>query len=740
MNNTYSKKKSYCSAYSNALSPGETLGNFQYNQANNLSLNVLLHIFLSFFLLNCQPRENKYNEWKIYRGGAESNAYSQLNQINRKNVSKLQVAWIFNTEDTGPTIECNPIIIDGVMYVTSPALKVMALNAATGKLIWVFDPFENGRARGVNRGVTYWEEGNNKRIFFTAGSSLYALNAETGVLIKEFGNNGIVDLRDDLGKDPEKIEVGASSPGIIFRDLLIMGSYVSESEGAAPGHVRAYDVRSGKIKWIFHTIPQPGEYGYDTWEPGAWEKIGGANAWSGLSLDEKRKMVFLATGSCAPDFYGGDRKGKNLFANSVIALNAENGQRVWHYQIVHHDLWDYDLPAPPNLVTVTHDGKKVDAVAQVTKTGNVFLFDRENGMPLFPIEERKVPSSEIEGEESWPTQPFPLKPPAFVRQKYTEEDISDISPEARTYVIERLKTVRNQGIFTPASLEGSVVFPGMRGGAEWSGASFDVETGILYVNANEIPNIMSLHKVESTSESEKSLLTGKNLYQLNCATCHGIDRKGQEPFPPLLGISKKLNRSEALNRVKNGKGQMPSFPNLSEDEKNAIIHYLFEEKEEITSGRELKKTDVDSVPELKYAHSGYGQFLDKEGYPAVKPPWGTLSAIDLNKGEIVWQVPLGEYAELTQRGIAPTGTQNFGGTLVTAGGLIFVGASKDEKFRAFDKRSGKILWETLLPAGGYATPSTYEIDGKQYVVIAAGGGGKNATKKGDAFVAFSLSE
>lgn len=439
------------------------------------------------------------------QGRSGSNCYSALNHINTDNVQQLQVAWTYHTKDSGDAIQCNPIVMDGVIYLTSAALKVIALNAAEGDMIWKFDPFNDGKATGVNRGLTYWENGKNKRIFFTAGYELYALNAETGHIISDFGNNGKVDLRKGLDRDPEGIYVEATSPGIIYQDLLILGSRVSEGEGAAPGHVRAYDVYSGKEVWVFHTIPQPGEFGYDTWEKDAWKKIGGANSWSGFSLDEKRGWVFFATGSCSPDFYGGDRKGQNLFANSVIALNAENGKRVWHYQIVHHDLWDYDLPTPPNLVIINHRGKKTDAVAQATKTGNIFVLDRETGKPLFPVEERQVPSSDIEGEQSWPTQPFPLKPVPFVRQKYTDNDITDISKEAHSYATNRIKHVRNEGIFTPPGLQGSMVFPGMRGGAEWNGACFDVETGLLYVNANEIPNIMSLKRVE-TIPREKELL------------------------------------------------------------------------------------------------------------------------------------------------------------------------------------------------------------------------------------------
>ncbi|MES1160787.1 MAG: pyrroloquinoline quinone-dependent dehydrogenase, partial [Bacteroidota bacterium] len=420
-------------------------------------------LFILFFfagcLASCRHGDKKYSGWKVYRGNAQSNAYSSLDQINTGNVQRLQIAWQYHTKDSGISIECNPIIIDGVMYVTSPALKLIALKAGSGEMLWTFDPFQGGKADGVNRGVVYWEDGQDKRIFFSAGYKLYAINALSGRIISSFGRDGIVDLREGLDRRPGEITVDATSPGVIFGDLLIMGSRVSEGEGAAPGYVRAYDVRSGKKAWVFHTIPRPGEYGYDTWEKDAWKNIGGANAWSGLSLDEHRGMVFFATGSCAPDFYGGDRKGQNLFANSVIALNAKNGKRIWHYQIIHHDLWDYDPPMPPNLVTLHQNGKTIDAVVEATKTGNIFVFERETGKPVFDIKEQKVPLSDIKGEQSWPTQPFPVKPAPFVRQRYTEADISDISPEANAYIRRRLKNIRNEGIFTPSSDQGSIVFP-----------------------------------------------------------------------------------------------------------------------------------------------------------------------------------------------------------------------------------------------------------------------------------------
>jgi quinoprotein glucose dehydrogenase len=653
-------------------------------------------------------------------------------------VHELIPAWTFQTGDAGEdnrsTIECNPIIVDNIIYLTSPRLKLFALNAATGKQIWMFDPFREGEATDVNRGLSYWEDGNDKRILFPAYDKLYAINAKTGNPIVEFGNNGYVDMKVGLDLTSDESYALATSPGVIYKNLIIIGHKTSEGDDAVPGHIRAFDVVTGKLEWIFHTIPQPGEFGFDTWEdPDAWKTTGGANAWAGLAIDRERGIVFCPTGSAAPDFYGGSRKGSGLFADCLIALDAETGKRLWHFQVVHHNVWDYDLPSTPNLITLKKDGRKINAVAQITKMGHIFVFDRETGEPVYPIEERSVPQSDIEGEETWPTQPFPIAPPPFVRQKYTEDDLPTISEESRNYAARKIDSSRNEGIFTPLSYQGSVIFPGFRGGGEWGGAAFDFETGIMYVNANQIPNLVSIKKVTPAEEA----LNGKNLYELNCAICHGLDRKGQEVFPSLIGVGNRFNRIGIDTLIQKGKGEMPAFPQFSSDERKNIADFLLTEA---SDNVQFNKTSTGSYNgNAKFVSSGYTQFLDEQGYPAVKPPWGTLNAIDMNKGEILWQKPLGEFSELTEKGIPPTGTQNFGGCLVTRGGLIFIGASADEKFRAFDKNTGELLWEYKLPFGGYATPATYEVDNIQYVVIAAGGGGKVGTKSGDVYMAFKLS-
>ena len=690
-----------------------------------------------FLASGASPKKERSLDWQRHGGDAAGNQYSPLGQINTKNVQKLKVAWTYHSggkrDDNRSQIQCNPIVVNGVLYGTSAQLEVFALEAATGRKLWTFDPFSGSpgkNSQSVNRGVVYWASSDDERILFTIGPKLYALNARTGKAIVDFGQDGTVDLREGLGREAGHLFVNSRTPGAIYHDLLILGTTVSEGPApSAPGHIRAYDVRTGKVRWIFHTIPHPGEYGYETWPPDAWKRAGGANAWSGITVDEKRGLVFLPTGSAAFDFWGGNRQGSNLFANCVLALNAATGERVWHFQAVHHDIWDRDLPAAPNLVTVRHNGRRVDGVAQITKSGHVFLLDRETGKPLFPVEERPVPSSDLKGEAAWPTQPVPLKPPPFARQTFTEADVTDISPQSHAQVLERFKKTRTGQPFIPPSTTGTVIFPGYDGGGEWGGAAFDPKTGILYVNSNEMPWILTMVDISEDGHTQK----GQRIYNQYCATCHGLNKEGdpQQTFPGLMGLPKKMSKMEATRLVEEGKGFMPSFRFLSDSEKQALVGFLF---------GEVSEPDDEKVEAgIPYTHTGYNRFLDSDGYPAVKPPWGTLNAIDLNSGSITWTVPLGEFPELTKRGIPQTGTENYGGPVVTAGGLLFIAATKDEKFRAFDKKTGKVLWETKLPAGGYATPCTYMAHGKQYVVIAAGGG-KMGTPSGDAYVAFSLPE
>ena len=682
-----------------------------------------------------QVPKSGYTGWSVYGGGNESIRYSRLTQINRTNAGRLTVAWEYDTGEAskGSEIQCNPVVVDGVLYGTSPTLRLFALDAATGREKWSFQAATaaglTGRAR--NRGVVVWGEGAERRVFVSASNFLFAVNAATGKLIESFGQGGRIDMRAGLGRDLTKVTVAAATPGVAFKDLLIMGFMTSEDLPAAPGDIRAFDARTGNIRWSFHTIPHPGEYGYDTWPKEAWKYSGAANNWAGMALDEKRAMVFVPTGSASYDFYGANRVGDNLFANSLLALDANTGKRVWHFQTVKHDVWDRDLPAPPSLVTVQHDGKLVDAVAQITKSGHVYVFERETGKPLFPIEYRAVPPSDIEGEVLARTQPLPVRPPAFSRQRFTADMVTKRTPEVHRLVLERFKQIeRTAGQFEPPSAKGTIVFPGYDGGGEWGGAGFDPETGLLYVNANEMAWIMRMVLRAET----RGKVSGKVLYRRNCSGCHREDMGGSPPeFPALAGIGKKLTQAQVLDVVRKGAGRMPGFAHLGDPVTESITAYLM-------TGTEIaaEAPAAHSPYEMKYGFDGYNKFLDPDGYPAVEPPWGTLSAIDLDKGEIRWQIPFGEFPELVAKGLRNTGSENYGGPVVTAGGLIFIGATNhDRKFHVFDKLTGKLLWETLLPAAGNATPAVYELNGRQYIVIACGGG-KSGAPSGGKYVAFAL--
>ena len=686
------------------------------------------------------------HDWPVYGGTSENNHFSPLTQINRGNVQRLTVAWTYDSEESGG-LQSSPIVVDGVLYGLTPSEKVFALNAVTGKLLWKFDSGIKGTQ--PDRGLAYWSDGQDKdkdknkdrRIVVAVMNFVYALDAATGQPIPSFGKDGRIDLREDLGHDPAAQSIYVTTPAVIYKDLMIVGGREAETLPASPGDVRAYDVRSGKLRWSFHTIPHPGESGYDTWPKDAWKTSGAANNWAGMTVDTQRGIVYVPTGSAAFDFYGADRIGDDLFANSLIALNAATGERLWHFQSVKHDLWDRDFPAPPVLLTVDRGGKKVDAVAQTTKQGFVFLFDRTSGKPLFPIECRNYPASDVPGEVAAAQQCLPAKPAPFARQRLTEDLLTQRTPELHQWAIDKFHTFRSDGQFVPFSVgKDTVVFPGFDGGAEWGGAAADPETGILYVNANDVAWTGAL--AENTSESRPEAL-----YLNQCAVCHGEKMAGSPPaIPSLVGVGDRMSAADVAATIKNGKGRMPGFANLESDSDQwyALLSYVMSGGAKETPSRKENagKEVASSAPTpvaMKYHFTGYHKFLDPEGYPAVAPPWGTLNAINLNTGEFAWKIPLGEYPDLAAKGQKNTGTENYGGPVVTAGGLVFVAATNfDKKFRAFDKATGALLWETLLPFSANTTPAVYEVEGQQFVAIAAGGGKDPKSKSGGVYVAFTL--
>jgi quinoprotein glucose dehydrogenase len=675
-------------------------------------------------------------EWKEYLGGPERNHYSPLDQINAGNANKLSIAWEYHTGDSGQ-IQCNPIIVNGVLYAMTATATPFAIDAASGKEIW------KGTSEGpdffnTSRGLSYWEDGDDKRILYTRGPWLYAVDARNGRPITSFGDSGHVSLKAGLGETSEDKMVISNTPGTVYEDLIIMPLRLSEGTDAALGHVQAFNIRTGKLAWVFHTIPHPGEFGYESWPKETYKNtsgVGAANNWSGMSVDRKRGILFVPTGSAAYDFYGANREGSNLFANCLLALDAKTGKRIWHFQFVHHDILDRDAPAPPNLVTVTHDGRKIDAVAQVTKQGYVFLFDREYGTPLFPIREVPVPGSDIYNEEAWPTQPIPTKPEPYARQTLREEDISPYA-ENRQELIDSLRKSRSEGPFTPLSERGTIIYPGLDGGAEWGGAAADPD-GILYLNSNEMAWRISLGP--SNSEAQNTSMTpGQSLYASSCRTCHGTQRKGNPAsgYPSLVDIGSRRSREEVITVIEKGKGMMPAFPRFSEKEKKALTGFLFNDEKVAEPPKEPGLKPEKDV-KVSYSISGYVKFLDKNGLPAVRPPWGTLNAINLNTGEYVWKVPFGETPELKAKGLPQTGSESYGGPVITASGIMFIAGTKDGYFRIYDKKDGKLIHQIQLPAAAFATPSTYEVNGKQYVVLACGGT-KLGAKGGDSYIAFAL--
>jgi glucose dehydrogenase len=763
--------------------------------------------------------------WPVYNGGLDGDHYSKLAQINRTNVQQLKVAWTFDTGEKGG-LQDNPLVIGQTLYAFTASQKVLALDAATGKLKWQFDSGVGGFQPA--RGMTYWTDGKQGRVFAGIMNFLYCLDAETGKPLESFGDAGRIDLRKELRGDFEKQSIVLTTPGVIYKDMIIVGGRNPETHPAPPGDIRAFDVRTGKLRWSFHTIPHPGEAGYETWPADAWKISGAANNWAGMALDAERGIVYAPTGSAVFDFYGGDRLGNDLYANTLLALDANTGKRLWHFQGVHHDIWDRDFPSEPALFTIKRDGKTVDALAQTTKQGYVYIFDRVTGQPLFPIHELPYAASTVPGEVASATQPKPDVPEPIARQRLTEDMLTTRTPEVHDWAVKEFRTFRSDGQFLPFAVDKqTVVFPGFDGGAEWGGPAIDPATNVLYVNSTEMAYTGGLVKAEQGGSP------GAQVYQSQCAMCHGANRAGAPPaFPSLVDVLNRLTVQQVTNNVKKGNGRMPSFPNIDEARLSALIDYLRTPSTAVASaGKELASVPVQTTesdepvdkagaavyqercaichgdhregnapafpmligvgdrlskaqiadliqngkgamppaPDVqgaelqallrylglaegtttkqlygdydqeKYTFTGYNKFLDPDGYPAIAPPWGTLNAIDLKTGKYLWKVPLGEYPDLAAKGLKNTGSENYGGPVVTAGGVLFIGATIfDRKFRAFDIRNGKLLWDADLPYSGVATPATYMVDGRQYVVIATSSARDPKLPQGGAYVAFAL--
>ena len=664
------------------------------------------------------PPRTDYRDWYRSHGDHGGSRYSGLTQINRSNVDKLKLAWIYRSQDMPnkpAATQTNPIIVDGVMYLPTVGHNVVAVDATNGEEIWRFNPGEPPSQRGI----FYWDNppnGNGDRIVFTSGLRLIALLASSGELDASFGEGGIIPIADSC-----------KVPVVVFENTVVIAGSLR--------HIYGYDATSGEQRWVFHTVPEAGEFGSETWldpEPGA-----SANAWAGITLDEERGIVYVPTASPKPNFMGNLNYGRNLFANCIIAIDVRNGERLWHFQELRHDIWDKDVSAPPVLTTITRDGKRIDVVAQVTKSGNTLLLDRVSGKPIFPFRLRRAPTTTIPGMRTWPYQPDVELPEPFGTQEYTLDDVTDISPESRQYILDMFeRDGATMGWMLPTALNRPNFIPNINGGAEWTGACTDPNSGMLYLNSNEYSWYISLTQraEDFVDETKLEPTLGRKVYEVTCIVCHGPNREGTGEFPALLNLNRRMVDEQLIELLKTGRNVMPPAPQIQGQELEDLVDYLMDRDRP-----ESTKTKSEEPERPYYKFHGFTRLLDQDGYHGNKPPWGLLNAIDLNTGKIKWQVPLGEHEELTKKGIPITGTKNFGGASVTAGGVIFCAGTSDQKIRAFDVDNGQQLWEYKLPFVGSAPPSVYEANGRQYVVIPSTGGRFFPDlEKGDAYVAFTL--
>jgi quinoprotein glucose dehydrogenase len=660
---------------------------------------------------------DRFANWTRSQGDEGSRRYSSLSQINRSNVRSLRQAWIYHSGDGRRNIEATPIIVNGILYGPTAGRSMVAVNAATGKEVWRFKldqpehpAMEDEPAR---RGLVYWagDKQHSARILFGNGNWIYAVDPADGHIIGEFGVHG---------RTP--IVTGATVGGAIYKNVYVAAGI--------RGDIFGYDVRNGKRLWRFHTVPEGNEFGASTW---SGPQRGAAICWGGLSMDEDRGIVFPAVGAAQPDFIGVGRTGDNLFGDSVLALDALTGKRIWYFQSIRHDIWDLDNAAPPNLVTITRNGKKIDALTSISKTGIVLLLDRTSGKPIFPFRLRRAPVSTFPGDRSAPYQPDPEIPEQFTRVDFRLDDVTTLSPEAHDFVMKKVAHA-TYGWFLPFAQGKPNIYSSTRGGGEWSGAAVDVPAARLYVTSNELPSIITVFaRNEGQRDPKFPPSHGELIYNKSCAICHGPDRTGNGVVPPLVGLQGRMTDPEVMALLKTGRGIMPPAPPMNEQERTDLLDFLFRRHQppSIAGPKEAATAD-------NYTFGGFKYLTDQDGYPGVKPPWGLLTCYDLNTGKILWHVPLGEYAELTKKGIPITGTPNLGGASVTAGGLVFVAGTPDRMLRAFDANTGEELWKAELPWAGYAAPAIYEVGGKEFVVIAANGGGKIGGPSGDAYVAFAL--